>query len=55
MNAQEIKEHRMRDTFGGYDWGNPIRLWTIRARREPFTIEQLRIAERAQASREANS
>lgn len=27
--AELVHEHRMLDTFGGYDWGDPIRLWTV--------------------------
>lgn len=33
MNAEqlaaEVYEHRMLDTYAGYDWGDPVRLWTI--------------------------
>ena len=25
--SAEVFEHRMSDTFGGYDWGNPIIPW----------------------------
>lgn len=48
---EEVREHRMRDSFGGYDWGDPIVLWTW-PRRAPFrfTLEQLAIAERVLAS-----
>lgn len=45
---REIREHLERDTFGGYDWGNPVE---FRPRPEPRrvfvpTIEQLALAER---------
>lgn len=35
-----IREHRMRDTFGGYDWGDPIRLWTAGTARDPMSREE---------------
>lgn len=40
-----VRDHRMRDTFGGYDWGNPIRLWTVNPPTE-FTPTQLAVADR---------
>ncbi len=43
---RQIFEHRMRDTFAGYDWGDPIILWTIRPDRTQFSLEQLEVAQR---------
>lgn len=48
--AEEIEDHLMRDTFGGYDWDDPIILWTIRPPLPVFTPEQLKIAERVLAA-----
>lgn len=43
----EVHEYRMRDTFGGYDWGDPIVLWSWpRAPRPEFTVAQMLLAER---------
>ncbi len=40
----EAHERGLRDTYGGYDWGDPIRLYYPPAPK--FTAEQLAIAER---------
>lgn len=45
---EAVEDRRMRDTFGGYDWGDPIRLWTFTPEPE-FTREQFAIADRAAA------
>jgi len=41
----QIRDHKMRNTFGGYDWGDPIRLWTVNPPHQPLTrsefIEEL--------------
>lgn len=43
----EVRECRMRDSFGGYDWGDPVVLWTWPRRpRFEFSVEQLAVAER---------
>jgi hypothetical protein len=42
----EEEERRMRNTFGGYDWGDPIQLWTTEAPKHTFTPAELAIAER---------
>lgn len=39
----------MRDSFGGYDWGNPIVLWFRHAPRASYSLEQWDIADRAVA------
>lgn len=46
---REVEQKRMSDSFAGYDWGNPIVLWSVRAPRAEFTLTQLAIAERVLA------
>ena len=43
---REAEQHRLRDTFGGYDWGDPVRLFYRRPGRV-FTDRQLEVARRA--------
>ncbi len=51
MTIEEERErHAQLDTFGGYDWGDPVRLLTIAARVE-FTEAQMRIATEVLESR----
>ncbi|HEY2644061.1 MAG TPA: hypothetical protein VGI56_09955 [Galbitalea sp.] len=53
--GREIEERRMLDSFGGYDWGDPIILWTAPRHWPIFTIDQLVIAERVLANQAAAS
>lgn len=38
-----VYAHRMRDTFSGYDWGDPIRLWAVQ-RSAPEPVKQPRMS-----------
>lgn len=52
---EEIREHTMADTFGGYDWADPIRPWYRPARIDrTFSDRELEIAEQALATRRAS-
>lgn len=51
MTIEEERErHAHLDTFGGYDWGDPVRLLTV-APRAVFTEAQLRVADAVLAGR----
>lgn len=43
---REVEQKRMSDSFGGYDWGDPIILWSVRVPVSEFTLSQLVVAER---------
>lgn len=42
--AELVAEFKARNTFGGYDWGDPVQLWWARKRRTQFTEEQWVVA-----------